>query len=674
MRIGRFLAAQGASDYTIMILFSVFMGSLAGLAAVGFHESVGLISDLLYPRKSHLFPGWIIILVPAIGMLLQWAMTSAAPREAGERGIIAIIKSVSLKNGDISFKTTLFHFLAPIICIGTGGTVGPEAPVAQTGAGIVSSAGTLLGLSQNRLRIFVAAGAGAAIAGVFNTPLAGVFFCIEVILFNEIQASTISVFLLTSVSASAVSRLFLGNEPRFHFGILNSGPVSHLGFYLLLGLGAGILSLLFIRASELSGERFARLYKRIPRLVGMVGIGLLMGVAIYFFPDVRGVGYDTINSLLIGKTAFDMALVLFLLKFILVILILSSGGFGGVFAPSLFLGACFGSLFAAGITAVTHVPVDVTTFTLVGMGAMLAGVNSVPITAILMLFEMTNDYNFILPLMLGVVGSHAVSHLLLNGSIYQRKLHHSGYDKSPDLESSVLRATTVRQVARQDIFTIPETTPVAELVRESLQQTHDSIYTLNRRGEIVGVITSSALRHLINDFHALRDVIIAQDIADPNITHVSSDATLEEALRIFARRRVEELPVIESQTRKIFGTLHYQDLMNGINEGMVRRSIRSSLAADFKMLQRDEILEALPGFSIAEAPLPEKFIGKNIGQLHLRNKYKIDVLMIERQSTAFDDAPQRMFPEKDIIFQRGDKLIVYGRTLDVVNFKKTFDH
>ena len=655
----------------------MILGAIAGLAAVGFHETVELLSDIFSSESIEKAAqrGWLIIFIPAFGMILQWALTNSAPREAKDRGIIAIIKAVSLRNGDISFKSTLFHFLAPVICIGSGGTVGPEAPIAQTGAGVVSSAGKLLGLSDSRLRIFVAAGAGAAIAGIFNTPLAGVFFCIEVILLNEIQASAISVFLLTSVSASAVSRMFLGNAPKFHFGELSIGPVSHLAFYLLLGLGAGFLSLLFIRTNELGNAGFKKLYKRIPKIVGMGAVGLLMGAAIYFFPAVRGVGYDTINGILSGEIGPLTSVVLFVLKFLLVILILSSGGFGGVFAPSLFLGACFGYVFATMITSLTPITLDPVTFTLVGMGAMLAGVNSVPITAILMLFEMTSDYNFILPLMLGVVGSHAVSHLLLNGSIYQRKLHHSGYDKAPDLESSVLRSTFVKQVARQDIFVVTEDTPVSELVRQFLQEKHDSIYTLNRSGDIVGVITSSALRYLINDFHMLQDVIIAQDIADPNVTLISADATLDEAMRLFARQRVEELPVISDEnTNKIFGTLHYQDLLSGINEGMVKRSIRSTMAADFKMLQKDEILEAMPGFSIAEVILPEKFIDKNIVQLHLRNTYKIDVLMIERQTSTLDDTPKRLFPERELTFQRGDKLIVYGRTLDVVNFKKTFDH
>jgi len=157
-------------------------------------------------------------------------MVRLAPWPAKQKGVLEIIKAVSLRNGDIPFRTTVFHFLAPAICIGTGGTVGPEASVAQSGAGVVSAAGKLLGLSESRLRMFTAAGAGAAIAGVFNTPLACIFFSLEVVLLNEFRATTLSVFLLASVSASAVSRILLGNDPKFFLMLSTSDPIVNLYF------------------------------------------------------------------------------------------------------------------------------------------------------------------------------------------------------------------------------------------------------------------------------------------------------------------------------------------------------------------------------------------------------------------------------------------------------------
>lgn len=674
LELGRYLSAHGASDYTVLILLSIFLGALAGLAAVGFHHLVDLISELTLHKAHKVEWTWLIIAVPAVGMFLQWLMIRLAPEESKRRGVIEIIKSVSLKNGVISFKTTLFHFLAPAICIGTGNTVGPEAPVAQAGAGVVSASARVLGLRRDRVRIFTAAGAGAAIAGVFNTPLAGVFFCIEVVLLNEIRASALSVFLLMSVTASAVSRIFLGNAPRFLVDNLHVGPLNNLVFYLVLGIGSGLLSMLFIRSNELSGRIFNKLYDHMPKLGGMLIAGLLMGVAGLFFPDVLGVGYSTINKMLAGEVLPWTALLLFALKFVLVIIILSSGGFGGIFAPSLFLGAGWGYFLAFVLNQVIPVHVDPTTFCLVGMGAMLAGINSVPITAIMILFEMTNDYHFILPLMMGVVGSHVITHLFLNGSIYQRKLERAGYQKTTDLESSILHSTLVESVMRTDFLLLPNDTPISELVRRFLETKHDTVFLHDATGQVCSVISSRELQHLVTDYVNLQDVLIAQDISEPFSSSVAADVPLDTAIRLFSRHRIDELPVVDLENgNAVIGTLHYYDVINVMNKGMVQQSIKSNLAMDLKNLEREDIREVVPGFSLGQITVPEKFISKKLGDLRLRNVHDIDVLMVERSASLDGQPGERVFVHKDFVFNRGDKMVIYGRTLDVVNFKTTIE-
>ena len=676
LKLTNVLTSQGISEYTFLIIFSVILGTVAGLAAVGFHQFVELITHLFFGQHklSIIKFKYIIILVPVIGMFVQWIMVKTAPRQAKQRGVLEIIKSVSLRNGDISFKTTLFHFLAPAICIGTGGTVGPEAPAAQSGAGAVSAVGKLLGLSESRLRIFTAAGAGAAIAGVFNTPLAGIFFAIEVVLLNDLKASALSAFLLSSVSASAVSRMFLGNEIKFHISPLELGPYSHFVFYLLLGVGAGLLSIAFIKANEYGTVKFQQLYKRISPLTGMLVVGLLMGLAGFIRPEIFGIGYKGINDILSHSYTPGYVIELLVLKFVLVILILRSGGFGGIFAPSIFMGACYGYLFAFGLSHIFQVPLDTTAYTLVGMGALLAGVNSVPITAILILFEMTNNYHFILPLMLGIVGSNSVAHLALNGSIYLRELRHAGYQYASGHETRVLRSMLVEEVTRLKILTVSEATPLSEVVRRFLEENHDTMYTINKEGHITGQITSSTLRHVLAEYENLQDVLVAKDIADPNVIHIDANENLEHAMKVFARQRVEELPVVyQDKTTQILGTLHYQDILNAYNQNVAKLSLVDGLASEFKTLQVEEVQEVIPGFSLAEVDLPEKFIGKTIIQARLRNRYKIDILMVLSQKTTFDSGdsePKRYMPDKDLILSRGNRLIIYGRTLDVISFKK----
>ena len=167
IRLGRYLAGHGLPEYTILSLFSIIMGATAGFAAVGFHKSIELLRQIFFEtRNEHatLQLGYFIVLIPVAGMAIQWFMTVIAPKEASQKGVLDVIKAVALRSGRIPFRTTLFHFLAPAICMGTGGTVGPESSAAQIGAGAVSTVGNLLGLSESRLRLFTAAGAGAAIA------------------------------------------------------------------------------------------------------------------------------------------------------------------------------------------------------------------------------------------------------------------------------------------------------------------------------------------------------------------------------------------------------------------------------------------------------------------------------------------------------------------------------
>lgn len=669
LRLGRYLASRGASEYTILVFFSVILGTVAGLTAVGFHKTIEIMTRFFWDGHR---VWYLVVAIPAFGMFLQWFMTVRAKKQAKQRGVLEIIKAVSMRNGDIPLKTTLFHFLAPVICIATGGTVGPEAPAAQSGAGAVSALSKLLGLFESRRRVFTAAGAGAAIAGVFNTPLAGVFFSVEVILLNDFHASVLSAFVLSSVSASAVSRVFLGNEPKFHFGLLHLGPYSYLIFYLILGIGAGLLSIAFIRANEYSKSSFKKLYKRIHPLWAMLFVGLLMGLAGLFFPEILGIGYSSINAILDQAISPGAALLLFILKFILVILILSSGGYGGIFAPSIFMGSCYGYLFAVVFSALFNISLDPTTFTLVGMGAMLAGINSVPITAIMILFEMTDNYQFILPLMLGVIGSHVISHFALNGSIYQRELEHAGYRYSAGKEVHVLRSILVEQAARLGISAIPEDTPLSEVVRRFLEEPNDTIYTLDNEKQISGVITSSAFRHLISDYESLRGMLIAQDISDPNVIVIDAEDNLENAMRLFAQNRVEEIPVIyHRKMNQILGTLHYQDVLNVYNHNVSKLSMKDGLAGNLKTLEKDRASEVMPGISIAEVTVPDKFIGKTIGKIKLRNRFNIDVLMVNRHAGPFESEevePERFMPDINFVLKKGDKLTIYGRSLDVIRF------
>ena len=191
-------------EYALFSIYAIFTGGVVGLAAVLFHEAIILVTDFSFSN----IPGYFYFIIPAVGMLILSIMTHLAPETAKRKGVSEVIKAVALRGGYIPLRTTLFHFFAPVICIGTGNTVGPEGPVAQLGGGLSSKIGSILGLSDSRRRIFTAAGAGAVISAVFNSPLGGIFFALEIVLLNDFQTPTFSALVLASVTASAISRIF----------------------------------------------------------------------------------------------------------------------------------------------------------------------------------------------------------------------------------------------------------------------------------------------------------------------------------------------------------------------------------------------------------------------------------------------------------------------------------
>lgn len=268
-RIKIFLEKITFPEYTFFSFYAILIGAAAGLAAVSFHLSIEFFNKIFFENtKDDLFflGSAAVIIIPAVGMLIQSAMIHLAPEISKKRGVIEIIKSVALKGGYIPLRNTIFHFLAPVICIGSGGTVGPEGPAAQLGGGVASKLATLFRFSDQKRRIFTAAGAGAAIAAIFNTPLGGVFFALEIVLLNDFHAPTFSALILASVTASAISRIFLGNESIFSFSVPHIGEYQNFYLFILLGLLCGLIGVLFLKYDTFASNLFKKkILKVLPR-------------------------------------------------------------------------------------------------------------------------------------------------------------------------------------------------------------------------------------------------------------------------------------------------------------------------------------------------------------------------------------------------------------------------
>lgn len=655
-------------EYTTFSVFAIIIGGMVGLAAVFFHNSLEYLNDLFFEKtvEDFFFLGAAtVILLPAFGMLLQSLLIKLAPDTSKKRGVGEVIKAVALRGGFISFRTTLFHFIAPVISIGTGNTLGPEGPAAQLGGGLSSKIANLLGLSDSKRRMFTAAGAGAAISAIFNTPLGGIFFALEIVLLNDFHSPTFSALILASVTASAISRIFLGNESVFHFDAPMIGSYGEFYYFIILGILAGVISILFIRYSDFINKLIKkRIAKVLPQWSLMVLVGLLVGVSGYFFEEIFGIGYTAINRVLAGSLSFQIVLSILVLKFLLVPLVINSGGFGGIFAPSLFIGATFGFVFVYLVQLLFGVQLDYTTFILVGMGAVLGGINSIPISAILIIFEMTKDYSFILPLMLSIVISTTIVQLVLRGSIHTKHLEQEGFNISSGRETNILKSLIVQDAMYGEIVTVKENTPLSALVSLFMEKNTNHVYTVSRKGDLTGVISENELRPIISEYENLKDIMVAKDLANPNIKKVSPDADLETVMNYFSKENRDEFPVISEQLNdKLIGVISRQDIIDIYNKESFKLNLADGLSKELTTLEKNKISNISDGYSIKEMSVPDKFIGKTLAELKLRNRFGLEVLMIKKTTGEFYGTEKKneiRIPDADYHIEKDDVIVVFG--------------
>lgn len=673
-------------DYTQLILISILIGAIVGFAAVLFHNSIEFFNQLFFvntaSRLSFLGAA-AIVLIPAIGMFIQSLMIKFWPEIARQKGVTEVIKASSFKGGHIQLKSTIFHFLAPVICIGSGGTVGPEGPAAQLGGGVASELGRLLKLSDSRKRMFTAIGAGSAIAAIFNTPMGGIFFTIEIILLNEIQTSTFPALILSSVTASTISRIFLGNKPVFHFQNVAFGNYEYFYLFIILGLIIGLLSILFIRYSNFSENIIKKyLLKFVPQWVLMIFVGILVGVCGYFYNDIFGIGYRGINHILAGNFLFNSVLVLFIMKFFLVPLVLNSGGFGGIFAPSLFMGACVGFIYTFILNNFFGFNFEPTTFILVSMGAMLGGINSIPISAILIIFEMTQDYSYILPLMLSVVISFILVQSMFRSSIHIRHLEEQGYRIRSRRETSILQSITVDEIMKKELPVISEDTSIQKIISIIIENSSNSIeksntfYTIDKENNITGIITLAEISALITEYENIKEVLIAKDIAKSDFVMVYPDNNLDEIMRLFEKKDVDVLPVFSEENKNnAIGSVWRKDVIAIYNREMLKYNLAEGLAQELKTIGKNLTFNVAEGYSIIEHKPKNEFIGKTLSELKLRNKYGLEVLMIRKNASPFADNEEEsklIVPNPNYVITQNDSLVLFG-TDDKINSTKEWE-
>ncbi len=581
-RAGEFYFRTTISRYVAHVVISMILGVLAGLGALLFHY---MLEEMRYFFEPQNFTAifhvdrYFIVFIPILGGIITAFLTRFFPKIAGERGVVSVIRAIIVNNGLIPLKVTIFHFFASVISIGTGAPLGPEGPVAKIGSGIGSFLSQILHLDRNDMMMYTAAGGGAAIAAVFNAPITGVFFGIEVILLNDLKNRALSSLIIASVFADVVARAVLGNEHIFHIPEYRLGSINDYLFFLLLGIAAGLVSIFYFWLRDWSKKFLRQTLGLKNEYWRIIPVSLLFGLVLVKYYQLFGMGYTTINDIFHGAFTFSNLVILLTLKILFFTLFLSAGGYGGTFTPSLSIGAFLGSSFAMLMNMIFHTTLDPLTFALVGMGGVLAGFNSIPLTAIMLVFEVTNDYKFILPLMLVSVISYLVTIYYNKMGIHSLELMRQGIDVTKRGEMDLLAKVKVRELMKTDFDQVNHNISFRELLKVLLDAKYGDVFVVDDKNKLLGIISLKDVRQALVD-NELVDLLIARDVSMP-VPTVLEDDPVSLAIRKIEKYNIENIPVIKSENdREIVGVLTYHDIIRAY-DNLIRNWQNNEYLVDY---------------------------------------------------------------------------------------------
>ncbi|MFT5367924.1 MAG: CIC family chloride channel protein [Candidatus Latescibacterota bacterium] len=560
------------TEQHFMIALAMVVGVGGGLSSILFHEFLELTQEVFFSQAR----GWIgstflLPLLPALGGLLAGLLAVFYAPEVRGAGVSEVIRAIVTRRGVIRPRVMWAKALASGITLGSGGSGGSEGPIVQIGAALGSGVGQIFKLSESNLKTLIACGASAGIAAIFNAPIAGVMFALEVIL-GDFAISAFAPVVLAAVLSAVVVHTYWGDFAVFTVPDYRFVDGSELGWYLVLAALAGIVGVIFIRTLYGVDHFFEHRLTGVPAWGRPVLGGVLVGGIGLVFPEVMGVGYRTIGEALHGDLLLQTALVFLLFKIITTSLTLGSGGSGGFFAPSLFIGAALGEAF--GLFAQSYLPGVVSppgVFALVGMGAFVAGTTHAPLTATLIIFEMTGSYHIILPLMFTTILAVVVARSIERESIYSLKLARQGVRLHHGRDLSVLEQIPVSKIMRTDYDFVREHTPLGEMV--SLIQ-HGSIHdfpVLDHSGRFMGMIWFRDIREVMleNDMYAL---LIAEDVLGDPPPQLLPSSSLAEVLIQFTTHDADALPVFRAPSdTHLVGLITRADLMRCYEQELMLR-------------------------------------------------------------------------------------------------------
>ncbi|GAB4373165.1 MAG: hypothetical protein Kow0042_16910 [Calditrichia bacterium] len=664
------------AEHIFSIIAAVLIGILGAFGAIGFRFLIKLSHRLFFGTFEYslsvveAFTWWHKLILPVLGGLLVGPIVYFLAREVRGSGVPEVMEAVARHGGIIRLRVLITKAIAAALTIGSGGSAGREGPIIHIGSAIGSAFGQFSGISPKRLRTFVACGAAAGIAATFNAPIAGALFAVEIIL-GDFAVAHFSPIVISSVVATVLSRHYIGDFPAFE--VPQYDLVSPFEFlpYSILGISAGLISVLFIFTLYRTQDTFDKL--KFPEYLKPALGGAIVGLIAIGFPQVYGVGYESINLALWGKDVRLLLLILIFAKLIATSSTLGSGGSGGIFAPSLFIGAMLGALIGEQVHRMfPDMTADVGAYALVGMGAVVAGTTHAPITAILIIFEMTNDYRIIPPLMLSCIVSVLLATYLKKESMYTMKLVRKGINIFEGRDINILRGLTVEKVLSTDMVTIPANWRFSQVFQQLIQSQHDVLLVVNSNKELIGSISLHNLKEFILDQEYLSDLVIAADLAEPPPSILYKTDNLDLVMHQFGRYDVDELPVVKNKnSMELIGIVKRKDVIDAYNTEIFKLDLAGGVHSVVSGVSNQRNIEISKGYHIAEVEPPSSFINRSIRQLNIRATYGLEVVLIHHGQESHGSIPGRpgTIPSPDYVIQPGDRLLVLGSTEDITRFQ-----
>lgn len=660
--LGRRLAMAVRDDHLFIILMAAVVGVTSGAAA-------GLLLlwiDFAIDSFSRVDDGaialrWVVVVgVPVLGGVLAGVIRVVAGRLAipPANGVPAVIEAVARRGGDLRGRSGLVCGIGTGVTIGSGGSCGHEGPSVAIGAAVGSAVARFFGLRKRRRLAMVGAGCAGGLAAAFNAPLAGVIFTVEIVFGGAIggDVGSMSVFIplvVAAVCGTFTSYAIRGDAVVFDLPQHAGVGGGDLAFYVLLAVLAGVIGTALGRGVIFSAQRFeaATMPEWIKPAVGALGVGVLAALV---SSDLLGAGHSTVLGALHGRLELKMALALLVLKIVATALTLGSGGYGGAFMPSLYVGACLGTLVGGLADRALDSAQASGAYALVGMGAIFAATMHAPLTPIVMMFEMTHDYAIILPLMLACILAVVVARRFGPDSLFKLELRRRGVVFEHEAESEVMKRGLVSELMRPPKAVLTESAPLDEIRQANHDADGEPTFVVDGEGVVVGYVDGHRVARALLAGEVPATATARELMTTRRMPLMHATDTLAGAMLASARSGLAALPVVDEH-RQLIGVLrsadlmgHYSDKVLGEREEVVQVRVGSAAIPDQEVgLGKGIILERVV--------VGRRWAGASLAQLDLRGRTGVTVLEWCRGERTLPIDPRTPLREADVLALAGTR-------------------